>query len=223
MGDFFSSFWIYLKVKWFDLKEAHQIRRSFPGFSSYERAFKKAYRFRNPFRICKKFLRQRGDELIDAYGETSLPVFAQIARECSLSCMDTVIELGCGRGRGVFFLSHLLGCKAIGIDWIPFFIQTAESISNSSSPKLPVSFRCEAMHSTDFSDASAIYLYGTCLADEQIRSLINRFELFPSHVKIITVSYPLSDYSRCFSTVKQFTASFPWGDAEVYLNFSVKL
>ncbi len=214
MGDF----WIYLKVKWFDLREAHQIRRSFPGFSRYERAFKKAYRFRNPFRICKQFLRQRGEAMIDAYGETPLPVFAQIARECSLSCDDTVIELGCGRGRGIFFLSHLLGCKAIGIDWIPFFIQTAESINNSFS--LPISFRCEEMHSSDFSDASAIYLYGTCLADEQICSLISRFESLSSGVKIITVSYPLSEYSSQFRTVKQFTASFPWGEAEVYLNSS---
>jgi hypothetical protein len=207
--------WLFLKVKWFLFIEALEVRRRFPAFARYEKAFRRAYRFQNPFRICKQFLRRRGEKLIDAYGETPLPVFAQIARY--LSSSDTVIELGCGRGKGVFFLSQLLGCSVIGIDWIPHFIQTAESIHRSLSPSLPVGFRCEEMQRVDLSKATAVYLYGTCLTDDEIHSLIPRFERLQPGARIITVSFPLSDYSSKFLTISQLTASFPWGEAEVYV------
>ncbi len=219
---FFISFWLYFKVKIFCLKEAKEIHERFPGFMPYDRAFRKAYRFHNPFRISKEFLKKRGESNVDAYGETPLPVFAQIAKECGLSKGDTVIEMGCGRGRGVFFLSWLTGCRVIGIDWVPSFIRTAEDISKRSLPLLPISFRCEKMESSDFSHVSVIYLYGTCLSDEEIGSLVKRFESLPASAKIITVSYPLSDYSQRFITTKQFTASFPWGEAEIYINFDKK-
>jgi SAM-dependent methyltransferase len=211
--------WLFFKVKWFSIREAMQIRRCFPGFIPYEKAFKRAYRFHNPFRICKEFLRQRGELEVDAYGETPLPVFAQIAHECALSSNDTILELGCGRGRGVFFLSYLLGCRAIGIDWIPFFIQTAKRIAGSIVPAMPVSFACETIDSVDFSNVSAIYLYGTCLADQEILRLIPMFRA--TAAKIITVSYPLSDYSSEFCTIKHFPALFPWGEAEIYLNKNI--
>jgi SAM-dependent methyltransferase len=218
MNNFFSSFALFLRVKWFFYRQAREVRRCFPGFIPYEKAFCHVYWFRNPFRICKRFLQQRGEQLVDAYGETPLLVFAQIARACELRSDDVVIDMGCGRGKGVFFLSHLLGCKVIGIEWIPLFVEIAQSIVNAVAPKLPVFFRCQEMCSVDFSGATVIYLYGTCLSDEEIISLVGRFELLASDVKIITVSFALSDYSSCFQSVKKFTACFPWGEGEVYLN-----
>lgn len=200
------------------LKEARKVRFQFSWFLPYEKAFKKAYRFRNPFTICKKFLRKRGEKLIHAYGETPLSVFSLIAEECLLSKEDVVIEMGCGRGIGAVFLSNLVGCHVVGIDWVPFFIETAKSLLQACFPSVSVTFLCEEMQTADFSKATVIYLYGTCLLDEEIASLTGKFESLPPSVKIITVSYPLSDYSSSFCTIKQFSASFPWGQAEIYLN-----
>lgn len=217
IGEFFASFWLFFKVKLFFLRESRKVRRRFPEFLPCEKAFKKAYRFKNPFTICKTFLRKRGETLIDAYGETPLSVFAQIAQEFHLSKQDVVIEMGCGRGVGAVFLSSLVGCRVIGVDWVPFFIETAQSLSRTAFSSLPVTFRCEQMHFSDFSQATAIYLYGTCLPDEDIVQLAHKLESLPSPTKIITVSYPLSDYSKNFRTIKQFNASFPWGEGDVYL------
>lgn len=189
----------------------------YPAFSVYERAFEKAYRFTNPYRICKQYLRQKQEAEIDAYGETPLLVLAEIAGRCALDASDTLIELGCGRGKGAFFLSHLTGCHVIGVDWVPFFIDIAKAIAEST-PSLPVEFRCQDMHSLDFSKTTVIYLYGTCLSDQAILSLIERFKQLPLMIRIITVSYPLADYSSHFSTVEQFTAMFPWGEGEVFIN-----
>ncbi|MBS0604108.1 MAG: class I SAM-dependent methyltransferase [Verrucomicrobia bacterium] len=218
IGESFGSLWVFFRVKWFSLKEAWEVRRRFPTFSTYDKAFKKAYRFRNPYKICKTHLIQKGEKEVDVYGETPLPVYARIAEECTLNRDDLLIELGCGRGRGAFFLSHLAGCRVVGIDWVPFFIGTADAISKSATPHLPVDFRCEEMLAADMSQASAVYLYGTCLPDDQIEALVCCFEKLPPATKIITVSYPLCEYSLKFRTLKQFTAAFPWGEGEVFLN-----
>ena len=118
--EFFASFWLFFKVKLFFLRESRKVRRRFPAFLPYEKAFQKAYRFNNPFTICKKFLKNRGEKLTHAYGETPLSVFAEIAQEFHLSKEDVVIEMGCGRGLGAVFLSNLVGCQVIGVDWVPF-------------------------------------------------------------------------------------------------------
>ncbi|HEY5234992.1 MAG TPA: class I SAM-dependent methyltransferase, partial [Rhabdochlamydiaceae bacterium] len=85
-------------------------------------------------------------------------------------------------------------------------------------PPLPVSFKCQDMQKVNFTGATAIYLYGTCLDDEVIKALVRRFEKLPPSVQIITVSYPLSDYSPQFQVRKQFTVNFPWGEGDVYVN-----
>lgn len=220
--DFFSSFWLFFKVRFFFLKEARKVRSLFPEFLAYELAFKKAYRFRNSFAICRQFLKERGEKCIHAYGETPLCVFAQIAKECDLNRKDLLIELGCGRGLGAVFLSCVTGCRVIGIDWVPFFIATAKRIVQSF-PSLSVEFLCQEIHLYDFSKATALYLYGTCLPDKEIIQLAEQFESLPASTKIITVSYPLSDFNSQFSTVKRFNAVFPWGETEVFLNSSKKI
>ncbi len=215
-------FGLSLKVKLFLWKEALHLRRRYPRFAPYARAFQRAYRFRNPYRICRSHLNQQGAGELDAYGETPLLVLAEIARACGWDQTDTVLDLGCGRGKGAFFLSHLTGCRTIGIDWVPFFVQTAQRIADGTAPRLPVEFYCQTMQQADFSRATGVYLYGTCLSDEDIHSLIEKFREMPPGAKIATVSYPLSDYSPSFKTLGQFTAVFPWGEAEIYTQTTSK-
>jgi len=209
---------VFLKTKWFDFQQNREQRRCFPLFSPYDRAFKKAYRFSNPFQICKQFLRLRGEPQVDAYGETPLPVLARIVEECGLNKEDCILEMGCGRGRGAFFLSHLAQCLVIGVDFVPDFIKKAQVLASSVQPPLQLQFFCQNMLDVDLSGATCIYLYGTCLSDKVIEQLMCRFEALGSDVCIVTVSYPLSDYSRRFYTAKQWTETFQWGEGEVYLN-----
>lgn len=213
---------LFFKVKLFFMKEAKEARRRFPTFLPCERALKKAYRFRNPYQVCKAYLKSRGEMLVDAYGETPLPALAKIAEECGMSSRDHVVELGCGRGRAVFFWNHYVGCVVRGVDWVPLFIETARNIAHTLSFPPSVCFSCQDMLETDLTGTTVIYLYGTCLPDDVIYALTPRFAHLSSDVKIITVSYPLSDYSSRFTTLKTFSVSFPWGEGEVFLNQKVK-
>lgn len=176
-----------------------------------------AYSFKNPYQISRKFLQKQGAADIHTYGETPITTMRHIVQECGIASDDFVVEMGAGRGRTSFFLNEYVGCKVHAIERIPEFVETAQNIVESSDCK-NIHFSCNDMQQNDFKDASVIYLYGSCLTDPEIEGLIRKFELLSPQIKIITVSYPLSDYSKSFVTTKQFSASFPWGKADVYLN-----
>lgn len=172
----------------------------------------------SPFAISKQFLVQRGEKDLYAYGETPLATMDHIAKECQLSSRDTLFELGCGRGRTCFWLNAFVGCKVAGIDYVPEFIKNANIVKSRFNVN-GVEFHLQDMLDTDLSGATAIYLYGTCLEDVQIITLIDKFKKLPPGTKIITVSYPLTDYTHdpIFEVMKRFTGKFTWGEGDIYL------
>jgi SAM-dependent methyltransferase len=177
------------------------------------------YFFKNPFKISKHFLSQKGEKEIYTYGETPLTTLDLIANRCHICAQDTVYELGCGRGRSCFWLNQFIGCCVVGIDYVPQFIRLANKVKEKF--KLHgVEFRLEDFIYADFSQASVIYLYGTCLPDHLILKMIEKFTMLPKGTKIITVSYSLNDYTseNSFKIVDTFQAKFTWGEAEVFLH-----
>lgn len=200
IGEFFELLYLRLKVALYNWKENRLIRRLCPAFTTIDKALLTSP---NPYRIPKAY----------PYGETPLSTLKAIADRWQITSKDTLIELGCGRGRGSFFLAHYTGCKAKGIDWTPSFISHAQNTAKQF-PHLPVSFSCGDMMKTDLSSATVIYLYGTCLNETDVESLSRKFKALPSSTKIITISYPLPG----LVIQDQFVGSFPWGEADVYLN-----
>lgn len=174
------------------------------------------YLFANPHRISRRFMQQRGESNIYTYGETPLTTLDKIARKAHLLSHDTVYEVGCGSGRTIFWLNHFVKCRAIGIDYQRTFIQRASRVAKWR--RLPnAHFHLQDMLERDYSDASAIYLYGTCLSDDTLEKLLKRFERLKPGTKVITVSYPLDGYKLLTS----FTGRFPWGKAEIFVNCKV--
>ncbi|MBI3237087.1 MAG: class I SAM-dependent methyltransferase [Chlamydiales bacterium] len=215
-----SLFALALRVKWYLFCEEKRVRSLFyrhPLFRRRDRALKRAYSFHNPYRMSRKFLEKIGANEVDSYGETPLTAWDRIVEECGITKEDYVFDLGCGRGRGVFFLSDVIGCRARGIDWNPAFILKAESLREAYLGKAEP-FLLQNMSDVDFEEASVIYLCGTCLEDTLIEKMAMRFSHLPKSVKIITVSLALSDYSQEFRVLKEFSVSFPWGEGGVFLN-----
>jgi SAM-dependent methyltransferase len=208
MREKLQGLFLYIQVKWYLFCEERWLKREYPLFQGCNTLFKRAYLFSNPYRMVRTG---------DIYGETPLASLKRIASECELTQQDYLIDLGCGRGRGAYFLHHISGCRVKGIDRVPQFIKKARWIADRLEIS-HVDFVCEEMEKSSFSDATVVYLYGTCLSEEAIQTLIHRFQSLPNHATVITVSYPLSDYTKSFATVKQFTVSFPWGEGDVFLN-----
>ena len=177
------------------------------------------YLFRSPHRISRAFLKERGASNIYQFGETPLTTLDRIARQCQISAKDTVYELGCGSARGCFWLHTFVKCQVVGIDYLPDFIVKAKKVKRWAR-LAKIDFIQEDMLNVDLSSATVIYLYGTCLEDSVIEKLILRLKSIQSGTKVITVSYPLTEYCKgeTFRVEKSFTARFPWGKAEVFLN-----
>jgi Histone methylation protein DOT1 len=219
IGEFFSLYKTFVIVKIKEWREEREVKRRYQAFRPLDRALKRAYRFCNPYAVSRRFLKRLGEKNIDVYGETYLTSLETIARECRLTSNDRIVELGSGRGRGVFFWAFLLDAEVKGIEWIAKFALKAKRIKEKFACE-KVSFVCCDMMEADLSWASAVYLYGTCLEDSAICRLIDSFSHLPAKTKIITVSYSLLDYtsSTDFVLKKEFSVAFPWGEGTVYLH-----
>lgn len=187
-------------------------------FMKIDLALRGMYLFHNPFTISKRFLIKQGEEDVYAYGETPLTTLEKIAEECQIKATDVVYELGAGRGYVCFWLNCFIGCRVVGIECIPEFVERAQRVQKRLGVP-DVEFRLGDFCRSDLSGATVIYLYGTCLQEDAIKSLIQNLSKLPAGTKIITVSYPLSDYTEepLFEVMKRFSCQFTWGEGDVYL------
>jgi SAM-dependent methyltransferase len=221
VGELFAlTFWITPKVFWFSYREEKQVSKFFcrnPTFSSVDRQLRHLYRFTNPYRTSKRFLKDRGASDIHVYGETPLTVFNQMFKEGDLTPSDCFVDLGCGRGRGVLFASTVWKCSAIGVDWIPIFCEKAKRASSLLKENVP-RFFCQKLTEFDLSLGSFFYFYSLCLEEDELRSSISHLESVPKGSKVITVSFPLTDYTPSFCLSASWKVTYPWGKTKAFLN-----
>lgn len=219
--EFFELLWINTKVQcksiWDFLGVAYRYYRNIP-FARADLSVLLMYLFHSPYTISKRFLMKKGEKDVYVYGETPLSTLEQITKECRLSAHDTIYELGCGRGRTCFWLRYFVNAKVIGIEHISDFTQRANRIKDRLNID-KIEFRNEDLLKSDFTGGTVFYLYGTCYEKSFIEKLIQKFHSLPAGTKVITVSYPLSDYTKePYEVMKCFPANFTWGTADVYLN-----
>jgi hypothetical protein len=220
-NDYFRLMGLRLIVQMRSLVEFSRVAlRYYPNlkFCKIDLSLLTLYFAHNPFSISKDFLQRKGEKEVYAYGETPLTTMDHISKECQITPQDTVFELGSGRGRACFWLNTFIGCKVVGIEYIPEFVKRANTIKTRFEIE-DVEFRQQDMLNTDYSNATVVYLYGTNLEDSAIQKLVEKFQALASGTKIITISYSLNEYTSqpIFEVMKHFTAPFPWGMADVYL------
>ncbi len=185
----------------------------YPKFARADLALLSLYFFQNPFKISRKFHQKRGDEEVYVYGETPLTTLDLIAQKGDIQSSDVVYELGSGRGRTAFWLWGVLGCKVFAIEEIPDYVTYANQIVQRQKLE-NIAFINNDFLKTQLSKGNVFYLYGSALSDDTITALAARFK---KGDKIITVSYPLTDYHPDFRVTHQFPAPFTWGWADVYI------
>ena len=191
-------------------------RRLYPlnaRFEALDRALKSRYRRLNPYRMCREYLQQKGESQVHAYGETPLTLLEAIVKRFYIGPQDFIVEMGAGRGRGALFLASYVGARVRAIEQHPTFCHTLREMEAEGLEVVQGD-----MFRPDLSGATVIYLYGTMLLDSQIKKLIAEFKKMAQSIKIITVSYPLKEYSSDFAIADQFEGKFPWGEASIYLN-----
>jgi SAM-dependent methyltransferase len=188
-------------------------------FLKTELSFKTLYFLQNPFRISKKFQKERCETDLHVYGETPLKTLDKILTRCSILSHDTIYDLGCGRGRTTFWMNAFIGCKALGVDWNPHFISKAQKIAKITRTE-KITFLCSDFLTIDFSSATAVYLFGTCLDEVTIYKLVEKLNTLPQGAKVISVSYSIGEYAKKgeFEECQSFSVRFPWGKTDVFLS-----
>ncbi len=185
-----------------------------PLFAFSDLALAVFYLFSNPYRICRKFLQSKGFSFIHAYGETPLTTLEHIVKTFEITSKDRWLELGSGRGKTCLWLSLYWGCTVRGIDWVPQFADRASLLARLFSlPRL--SFFRQSFHEADFSWPTVVFLYSTCMSNQEINNLLLSMKTLPDKAKVITISAPLThpNYRLLSSTF----VSFPWGKTKAYL------
>ena len=203
IGEACELFYLHFAVKGYEWLQQRRVRKLFYQDLQYSALDQALLRGPNPYHVKEAF----------PYGETPLYSLKKIADRFGLKESDKVVDLGCGRGRGVFFLSQHYGCEVAGIDMVWSFIERANRLAKECQ-ELKVSFACGDMRKFDFREATFVFFYGTTFSDEFIEELKQAMKALPKRSKIVTVSYPLEG----LEVVDQFSVSFPWGYGEVYLH-----
>lgn len=162
----------------------------------------------NPYKIGSRYVKKSGNESY-TYGETPLTSLEMIVKECHITKEDTVYELGSGRGRAALWLGAYLGCKVVAIENVPGLYELSKRVLTMPNMKV--------VHNdflkTSLEGATVLFLFGSCLSEEEIDQLTERVKFLKKNTKIITVSFPLKRYCE---TVKVFEVPFLFGKASVY-------
>jgi SAM-dependent methyltransferase len=181
--------------------------------------FQYEYFFASPYRVNLRYIRKMGNDFSYIYGETPLTTLEYIISRADLSDAENVFDVGCGWGRTTFFLNSLLGVRCIGVDIIDEYIVRAERIRHRLGTD-EVVFLCSDVRDVNYSDADALYIFGTCLPEDVIKEMIAVFrrDLQPG-TKVITVTYPLTHYcdDSFFTLVDTFEVIFLWGKSIVHV------
>lgn len=164
--------------------------------------------FFNPYRVCRK----KGD----IYGETPPASLHRIASFCEISSSDTWLELGSGRGKGCFWIANFIGCRTIGIEKVSLFYRLSNAIRWCMQIDR-LSFVKADIAEADFSSATCVYLYSTCMSEADLEVLAQKMKALPSGAKVVAVSAPLPETPH-LPVSGSFPLSFPWGDTEGYLH-----
>lgn len=178
-------------------------------FREIDLEMKKIYLWQNPYRASRKYWQEAN------YGETPLSVFEIIGNKVGLKAKDTFVDLGAGRGRGVFFMHRRFGCKAVGIERVPVFVNKANDLKRKFEI-VGVDFCEKDLATLPSLKGTVFYAAWTCFSSELIEAMTRLFERLPKGAKVVTASEQVPS-PRC-KLVDSFTAPFAWGEGEIYVH-----
>jgi SAM-dependent methyltransferase len=203
LQDLCASAYYAMKTPLFEIKEQYWVQNQSwydAEFKIIDEALKKGP---NPYQLSAVF----------PYGETPLRVIQEVALQMELTPSDRFVDLGCGRGRALFFINHVWGCKVHGVDLTSSFMAKGKEIALIYG-KNKATFACHDILKTCFEEFTCVYLYGTTYSEEMIDMLEEKFEALPPKSRIVTVSSPL----KRFFLKRSFEGRFPWGKGSLFLH-----
>ncbi len=153
------------------------------------------------------------------YGETPYATLELALDTIRSYCSDfpkkmVFFDLGCGKGKLVFYMAHRYGIPSIGIDIIPTFIRYASSLS-SRFLDLPATFLNQDILETDLSEGTLFFMASTCFLDTTHAKLSHCFSLLPKGIWLICTGAPI--HHSDFEIIQEWQPHFSWGKGYLVL------
>lgn len=197
-----------------------QVRRLFYSdhqFQKKDKALLDLYTTCSPYKIAASFARQTSADDVHQFGSTPIQVYHRMATRW-MHQKGTFAEFGSGTGRGLIFLEHFFSLKTIGFEINPTFVQLFTEFY-AKYPSVNIEIFEQDYKKLKSLDYDWIYFYELFFSDQELKMFCkNLAERVKKTTGVISVSFPLSTYHPSFLAIDQFTASFPWGKTNVYLN-----
>lgn len=137
----------------------------------------------------------------------------------AITPLDRFVDLGAGRGRGVFFIHYRFGCKATGIEQVPAFVATANRVQEKKKVE-GVSFIEKELSEADLDVGNIFYLAWTCFSEDHVELLTQKLETLPAGIRVATVSFPIP--SEQFISLDSFAAPFAWGNGDIFIQQKIR-
>lgn len=195
--------------------------RCLPFYFHYSRLFRIDmdlffyYFFRYPFHLFQYDCHRSGKPLEElTYGETPYFTIQMVLDKLKISNRDIFVDLGCGKGRSVFFVAEHYGIKSAGIDVISTYITIANTLKNRWNFE-QVNFIEKDLLTSKISTASIIWISWTCFSEKTRLKISAYAETFQKGSKVISISYPID--SDHFKAIDCYMGYFSWGKATIYV------
>lgn len=176
-----------------------------------------AYLLRFPswfiYRDRRAIGRWRTDDDSFLFGETPYDVACAIVERMALGANDVLYDVGCGRGKMVFAAHLASGCRAVGVDLLPTYVQLARRIASRLGLHAIQFEQEDALH-IPLTDATAVYLNAFTFSDDAIAGLQARVDGLHAHAWWTSVGREWSHPRLRLEDTRQYT--FSWGRATVY-------
>lgn len=205
--------WVFQREKSAVLKQYPQLK---PVMSAFERHYIRVEYGAHDRSLMERLQRQISDRDEYVYGTTTWRAFLKIASALNVSLDDVFIEPGAGTGHLCFFMNQVYGIKAIGIEAIANFVQTAKTIKTelaSEAPELDFSklqFYNLDFFTADFGQGTIFYIAGTCFPLDYRDRLVDKiYRESRPQTRLITLTHALEHPG--FEQVAQVDAFFSWG------------
>lgn len=147
------------------------------------------------------------------YGETPYKVWSLVASYIKPS--DRFIDLGCGRGLGLFYLACLVKARYLGVEFNKEFVFFGNHLAKICHYD-NIQFLHKDLINYPLPECDIVFIAGTCFEDSILQKLcceLNRIR--PK--KIFSISTCLVEYGLKGYNIKEEIIAMPWGKTSLYI------
>ena len=164
---------------------------------------------KRPFASCKE---DRSNPSL-TYGETSYSVFDAIAQHIKYN--DRFVDLGCGRGLGLFYLATMVKARYLGLEIKDEFVRVGRIIKTVAGFQ-NIEFMQKDLHTYKLPACDVIFIAGTCFDEKLLGRIcleINRIK--PR--KVLSISTSLIEYGLLDYKIQDVPIDMPWGQTSLFV------